>query len=370
MAGTRGRTDPPVGALLDEEPWRFDFAQALRLLEARARRRHAAAGGASNEAGAVDPPVRLRAADTLAYPATEVVALEHDGAGRGAGPPAALVTSLFGLTGPLGVLPQHYTELLHAARREQNPAFRDFLDIFNHRLLTLFAQAAAKYRLDLSFERSAAGAPDPVTAALQALVGIHGAGLPPTLPPALPAPLPPNLPAAVGQAPALDAATLVHYAGHLSQRRPSAAALQAILSDDLGVPVRIEPFRTAWLAVPPDEQSRLGTAFCTFDDDLLLGERSQSVQGSFRIVLGPLDYAAFRDFLPGGPGMARLAALARFQVGPDLDFDVQLVLRRAEVPECELAAGGAAEPRLGWNAWLGPQGAPGDAADAVFGSAL
>jgi type VI secretion system protein ImpH len=338
MAGPRGRKNPALAEALREEPWRFSFMQAVRLLDASARH------GRGGEKG-----VRFRATDTLAFPPAEVEALADGASGT-----PEMTLAFLGLTGPLGVLPQHYTELLRQTRREHNPAFADFLDLFNRRIGDLFAQVLAKYRLGLSFEqaeRASADGPDPVTAVLQALVGLHGVRLP--------------------QGAGLDASTLVHYSGHLSQRRASAAALKAILADDLRLPVRIEQFRGSWLLISPDEQSRLGGAdgagaFCMLGIDAVVGERSWDVQGRFRIVLGPMGYDDFASLLPGSPRLRRLVEIVRFQIGPGLGFDVQPVLARDEVPGGRLVSDGSGAARLGWNTWLWGEGREQDADDAVF----
>ena len=345
MAGAGGRADSPVNpTVIDElaaEPWRFGFVQAVRLLEAVARasgsdRRFVGRQPVGGDHPRAEDAARFRGLDTLAYPAAEVPRVELRGDG------ADMAVSVLGLTGPLGVLPQHYTAFVHECRRSHNPALADFLDIFHHRILSLFVRAAGKYRLGLSVEGAAAAdEPDPITAVLQALVGVQGMA-PPLAP------------------------TLVHYAGHLSQRRAAAAALEAMLSGDLGLPVRIEQFQGAWLSLPEAEQSRLGVAFCTLGVDAMAGERAWDVQSRFRVAVGPVSYADFDSLLPGGPRLERVAALTRFQVGEALDFDVQLILKREEVPECRLVEVDDYQPRLGWNTWLKDGEFEAEAGDGAF----
>lgn len=48
---------------------------------------------------------------------------------------------------------------------------------------------------------------------------------------------------------------------------------------------------------------------------------------------------------------------------PGLDFDVQVLLRKEDVPEARL---GADAPALGWNAWLRQLPAERDADQSVF----
>jgi type VI secretion system protein ImpH len=57
----------------------------------------------------------------------------------------------------------------------------------------------------------------------------------------------------------------------------------------------------------------------------------------------------------------------RFYVGPELDFDVQLVLVASDVPPLQLLAeGGGPGPRLGWNTWLVSTPLDHDADEAAF----
>ena len=103
----------------------------------------------------------------------------------------------------------------------------------------------------------------------------------------------------------------------------------------------------------------------------MAGERVWDIQSKFRIRLGPLGYAQFLEFLPDrAPSPARkafflLVHLVRLYVGPELDFDVQLVLRRPRSPSAS-SDDGPASARLGWNTWLRSRASRRDADDAVF----
>src|SRR5262249_30825350 len=89
------------------------------------------------------------------------------------------------------------------------------------------------------------------------------------------------------------------------------------------------------------------------------------------VRLGPLNYDRFLEFLPDRtPAEPRkafflLCQLVRLYAGPEFDFDVQLVLRAPDVPECELSDLGVG-PRLGWNTWVRSAPHPRDADDPVF----
>jgi type VI secretion system protein ImpH len=336
---------------LRDEPKRFDFIQAVRLLE---RASECLPGNAPEAVPALigfdnDPrreTLRLRAALDLAFPETEIAGFDDSGK------KPQLTVSVMGLIGASGVLPGHYSRLVLEACRDNNMALRDFLDIFNHRALSLFVRAAEKYRLPLAFERARTRGGDAFSAALRALIGMHAA--------------------AMRGRQAIPDETLIFYAGHFSHRLRTADALRQMLSEIFDRPVGIIQFQGHWADLRTSEQTQIGgkgaglPRYATLGVSAVLGTRVWDVQGSFRITLGPLDYAQFQGFMPGATDMAQLAALTRTYVGPALSFDVQLTLKGSAVPALALSAEKESGPRLGWNTWLPTRGPRGDASDAIF----
>ena len=71
-----------------------------------------------------------------------------------------------------------------------------------------------------------------------------------------------------------------------------------------------------------------------------------------RIKLGPLTLSQYLDFLPTGSAFPALKGLTRFFSNDEIDFEVQLVLARSEVPTCELGSEGDDSPQLGWVSWV------------------
>src|SRR5262249_45017232 len=161
-----------------------------------------------------------------------------------------------------GVLPRHYTELqLQVEKEAKGPekrALRAWLDLFNHRLVSLFYRAWEKYRFHVPYERGdvARADGDPFTQALFSLVGL---GAPP-----LRNRLRVSTPGDVGgerrervRAP-VDDLVLLSYGGFLAPRPRCAVALEALLADYFGLPVRVQQFPGQWLRLEPANQSRLG----------------------------------------------------------------------------------------------------------------
>jgi len=355
MVTPRRRTRTPVIEQLLAKPHAFEFFQAVQVLERAARRATGASdGGRVGED--VDPrheAVRFAVSQALAFPSAEILDAQQRTQADENAParPPTLGIAFLGLTGPSGVLPQHYTELLIRSVREKSLALRDFLDVFNHRLASLFHRAWEKYRLPATYERHAPDE-DPVTACLMAIVGLGTPGLRKRL--------------------AVDDEAIVHFAGHYAHQPRSAVALQAILSDFFERPVQIQQFLGRWTWLAPDEFTALPNplmpegAFAQLGVDAVVGERVWDVQGSFRIRIGPVSYRQFIGFMPGSRDLAQLVDLTRLFVGPTYSFDMQLTLAKQDVPFLALASEGDYVPRLGWNTWLKHAEFREDATDAIF----
>jgi type VI secretion system protein ImpH len=144
-----------------------------------------------------------------------------------------------------------------------------------------------------------------------------------------------------------------------------------MLAEWFGLPVNLEQFRGQWLRLDPAEQTAMPDAIrprglnAQLGATTIAGERVWSVESKFRLRLGPLSYDTFQRFLPGSRLLTQLGQIARTYAGPELDFDAQLVLRREEVPFCQLAPSGTGA-RLGWNTWACSRTRSLDADEAVF----
>ena len=138
------------------------------------------------------------------------------------------------------------------------------------------------------------------------------------------------------------------------------------------LPVALRQFQGQWLALSQEDRSLLPAAHDLrgqnnrLGGNVVIGERVWDVQSKFRIRLGPLEYARFRQFLPSGPSLPTLGQLVRTYVGPQWDFEVQPVLRAAEAPWCRLGGDRQDPSRLGWNTWIRNRPLSRDPDDAVF----
>src|SRR5258708_3760892 len=121
-AGRRKDSDltppPELRDLLVAEPYLFKFFQAVRLLQ-KMRPDHSPIGRFEEpRTEAVPFPVGT----ALSSPASEIQALDWDSED-----PAEMIVNFMGITGPLGVTPYPYTELVMERVRAKDFAIRDFL---------------------------------------------------------------------------------------------------------------------------------------------------------------------------------------------------------------------------------------------------
>lgn len=347
MASAGGRTNPPLGEILFEEGFRFDFFEAVRVLERLLPERQPVARGATPDREVV----RFRSRVSLTFPASAIHEItQHEDAER----QPEMTVAFMGLVGLMGVLPRHYTEMIIERLRQRDYTLRDFLDLFNHRLISLFYRAWEKYRFPVTYERASISRDryDPFSLYLFDLIGMGTGGMRERL--------------------KVDSEALLYYAGLLGQQPHSANALESLLGDYFEAPVKVEQFVGQWLPLSASQRSRLSSrdGSCGSIGGAILGSRFWDQQAKFRLRIGPVSLAQLKKLFPVNSSFAELVQLARLWVGQELDFDVQIVLKAAEVPACRLGKPGDEALRLGWSSWLKTKEFQRDAEDARLGSHL
>ena len=270
----------PISDLLEQEPYLFEFFQAIRLMS-RIEPERQVVGRFNNPSAEV---VRFAANPDVSFPASEIQSLELR-----EGEPPLMRVNFMGLHGPQGILPRAYCELVNERIRARDTTLRDFFDLFNHRIVSLFYQAWEKFHFEIPYER---GELDRFSHYVLALLGLDTPGL------------------QNRQDVADD--SLLFYGGLLSMHSRSATGLRQVLWDYFNVPVEIEQFVGAWYAVDEESQCSLGENG-DYSEQLglgaVVGHETWDQQSRVRIQLGPLTLEQYMDFLPGHEGH-RAVALA------------------------------------------------------------
>ena len=246
---------------LKENPSGFDFYQAVYTLERQFSHEQKKWQGVGRDGFPGQELVRFKSVQHLGFPGQPVSKVQNR-AEKTSGSDNDVVdmmVSFMGLTGPSGVLPQHYTELVLQRLKQRDKTMRDFFDIFNHRLISLYYRAWEKYRFACQYE-SALEESDSFSAVLKNLSGSQSSlGL--------------------------------YYAGAFSKHNRSAQQLTQILSELLGTKVELNPLQGRWLKIADTEQSRLATAFlprgqhASLGRSTMLGSKVWDVSGAIELLI-------------------------------------------------------------------------------------
>lgn len=330
---TRQAPDPvALEEALHERPFDFEFLEAMRRLECaypdRPRFGHSTKPA--------EDPVRLAHAATLEFPPRSIERFEPGANGA----PARLHGLFLGLFGPNGPLPLHLTE--HAVDRQRNakdPTLVAFADIFHHRMLSLFYRAWADAQPTVQFDRPQQ---DRFRTYVGALIGMAA-------------------PQLEGRD-ALPDQYKRFFAGRLVVQARNAEGLKGFLEHYFGVPVCVLEFMVGWMQLPADAHLRMGGGMASIGRNAMLGAQVRGAQHRFRLRIGPLTLNEFNRFLPGGDALGQLEAAVKLYVGPEKGWDVQLLLKKEEVPATHLGQSG----RMGFSTWMGRYPKPVDAGQVVL----
>ncbi len=341
------RSSPSVSEWLFAEGYRFEFVQALRLLDQLDSSIKCKAPG---ESAPGHESFKLRSTVGFNFPPSEV---------HGVTPPDTqtskpeLIANFFSLAGSSAPLPDWVAELLMQQARHRDTGLRDFLDIFHHRLLSLLYTIRLRHRPWLDPALISPDSASPQTSGSNQvrsqnrmsgyLLAFSGLGL-----------------QELRNRLAVSDEELLPYAGLLWQRPRSMVGLERILAHAFAIEVGSVQMIGVWRRLEREDWTRLGThrdhgkVFTrsvgennSLGRTTVLGTQAWDPQGRFDIVLSPLTFQQFQDFLPGGPLYKKLTALVRFYAGELLDCGIRLRLPPSEIPMTHLG-----KSRLGWTTWL------------------
>jgi type VI secretion system protein ImpH len=336
MAGS-ARNDPHVIEWLrqlESEPHRFGFLSALRKLESIYEEKPRLGESVRSS----DDAVRLGQDPSLIFAPRPIASFKVGTRNT----PDRLETFFFGLFGPNGPMPLHISEFVHARElNEGDRTFRGFADMFHHRLASLFYRASANAEPTINMDRPEENRFDLYVGAL---LGIG--------------------PEAFRGRDAMPDRAKLHNTALLSLQTRPALAFVDLLENYFGLPFAVSELVGEWMTLAAEDRAKLGVAdgACVLGESAILGDEIWGCQHRFRVVCGPLSLAEFERLLPGESGVNSLFAAVRNYAGDEFAWDMQLVLRKDDVPGTTLGHDG----RLGWTTWMGARNSDADADDVII----
>lgn len=315
---------------LFEEGYRFNFFKAVHLLE-----RFNGGDGTGKGLSPEKDPVRFGVKPGFSFPASDIQKISVNGNGGGSTPQVPQIplmnVNFMGLIGPKGVLPDWYNSHALSCDLKKDHVFTDFLDLFHHRLISLFYRAWKKYRLVENYNGEGG---DDISNILECLAGAGDS----------------EKAAAPGF---FDHARkrLIFFCGLVARTVPTVAAIETVIGHAVGGPVRVEQFVERTIPVHRHDRTRLGRRNSTLKGDALCGANIRDVSSFFRVNIGPLPWKQYMAFSPGSRNLEMVRELVAHLAGIEYEFGLHLLIRGKEIPALGLGSRGKG-PKLGRTATL------------------
>lgn len=326
--------------------WGVDFYQLVKLVEYVARRQRGADRPVETAGAGEDPElesIRFVSNASLRFAPSDMTRVDlkpEDG-----GLPRLSVEFL-GLAGVRGPLPLYFVDLIRERIRQGDHNLKDFLDLFNHRLISLLWRVRQKHRPTLS---TGPVQDHDFTRYLMALTGMYGEksrqafdNYPQDYDPEHDDHL-------------LLSHDLAGYAGLFWAHDRSMQGLERLLQHQFGFKVSGSQCQGHWILLEPEARTALSTTsrHNALGITAIAGRRVWDQQAGFRLDIGPLAWDVFVEFLPIGRRWDALLKLVRYYTRNAFSFSFRLAVDPGEVhrrrPGLSTEPQG---PRLGWTSWL------------------
>lgn len=308
---------PALRPFTDAAP-RMGFFRLVTLLERTLR----PTAGVGLEGPPRDEQIRFRHDSSLAFAAGDVTGVAIDARER-----AQVTTTFLGLTGSSSPLPLYMAEEIEH-EDDETPTRRDFLDIFHHRLISLFYRAVVRYSPAVTH---ASNQDDVWLRRMLAIAAVQFGDEALTLPPG----------------------RLLRLVPLLMRRgrgaRTLRLALEVMLEGWIGdARVEVRELAGRWSPIDEGRWVRLGAQNHALGQ-LMLGQKTPDPGGRFVIAIGPLDAESRAGFERGGRALVTLRETVRLVLRTPMTYDLELELKPDAVRPMRLGK----EGRLGNDARIG-----------------
>jgi len=281
-----------------------------------------------------DEPIRFQHDNSMGFSCADVSEIELEENANGRRPAFKITTTFLGLTGSVTPLPTYFATEVSQDQGDEG-ILKAFLDIFHHRVLSLFYRSTVRYSPAVEFQRDAR---DHWSKRILALAGID---------------------TYEGDDPPLPRWRLLRLAPLLVRQGSSVWALQTALQDVLdphldGATVEVLQFVGSWVNISDTQQMHLGVDNSNLGLNSVLGQRAFDTTGKFRIVLGPLTADGYATFQHDLSVKRLIAATVSLFCRDPLDYDLALILAEDAIPGLRLSV--SSPSKLGIDTFLGRQG--------------
>ncbi|MBO4643592.1 MAG: type VI secretion system baseplate subunit TssG [Alphaproteobacteria bacterium] len=251
--------------------------------------------------------VRFGQTPYLHFPPTEVAEIRQ---GNGSAE-ALIMTYFFGLLGVNGPMPLEFTDyVFQRSHNYYDQTWRRFLDIINHRFLTLFYRAWAENEQAVSFDRAD---DDKITDIVRALAGT-----------------PSDMSSVNRTFPYLTA----NYANHFGRSVKSCSSLEEILRNVMKVDLVVKDFVVSSYDIPKNARCHLGhRESSVLGKNIQLGRTYMSATREFEIEVGPVSFAECCKWAPGRKGFDVINRIVTAYLDRPLEYSLTFIVIGKTIPE-------------------------------------
>lgn len=326
MAGANRTTGADLEARLTTAARRYDFYQLVEFLQQHYQ-------DADNTAD-LEEVVQLRSTASIGFPASDVVSLERLADARW-----KLTTTFMGLHGSPSPLPGYYLDNLAWEEAQQEERLTDFLNLFNHRLLSLLHKIWRKYRYYICFKDDGQ---DEFSRRMFALVGLEAPALRNQL--------------------RINHSRMLAYAGLLASPARSPDVICSLVAHCFDLEdVTLDSWQLRFVTIEPEQQTQIGRirrrngqraqGRSVLGENFTLGARVRDYSGKFRLNINGLSRQHFMDFLPNGENYGPLTTFVSFILRDQFAWDLRLGIATQQVDGMTL--GKVENSQLGWTSFIG-----------------
>lgn len=278
--------------------------------------------------------IRFKSHSNVAFPTRDVVSFEKNATHQ-----YELEVAFLGLQGSQSPLPGYYLDEFAWEDAQQIPGISDFLNIFNHRLLSLLYRIWRKYRYYICFENEGQ---DSFSQYMFSLVGL-GNGV--------------NR----GRI-KINHSKMLAYAGLLASPSRSADVISSLISHCFDLEnVSVIGWEMRRVPIPESQQNKLGIIShqpgqksrprMLLGENFSLGSHIHDCNGKCTIEISELTIERYMRFLPNGSDFAPLVAFVSYIFHEQLAWDLRLSI--AEDQAEGFCLGKKNHNQLGWQSFLG-----------------
>ena len=237
---------------------------------------------------------------------------------------SVIKTTGIGLMDCMGILPNYILQLTIHQQLLKKTILLDFINIFNESFILLTYSARLQSQLHRQYELNPNN--NQYSTTIHSLTGCN-----------------------YERNCTLTENECYYYSAILNKRIINCADINWLLRDYFNIPVMVNSFTGQWKNINSSHLSCLGKHNNALGNNTLIGRQYWTLSNKITVLLGPLNFKQFKNFLPLNLAITKMHAWLKKCLPAHITYDIQLILHKKEIPPMQL---GINNNRLGLTTWV------------------